>query len=132
MSRRLQSAPRVPSARLLNRICRSAAVQVCLRQIFLDPVGFGVRWIHLDSVDFCVLWSIWRLFWPLLLRAAICYVDRGLTSFDLHRWLRGHHFYKLMILNKFTSAQRLHRALFTRHRGGYRRKMTSAQLRVMM
>lgn len=36
-------------------------VKECLRWIFLDPVGFGFRWIHMDSDGMCGLRMVGRL-----------------------------------------------------------------------
>lgn len=36
--------------------------EVCLRRNFLDPVDFGLRWIHLDSVGVHGMWSIYMIF----------------------------------------------------------------------
>ena len=35
---------------------------VCLQQNFLDPSGFGLLWIRLDSVSVHGVWSIYMIF----------------------------------------------------------------------
>lgn len=37
-------------------------VEPCLRRVFRDPVGLGIRWIRLDSAGFRGLRSFYKLF----------------------------------------------------------------------
>lgn len=37
-------------------------VEVCLRQIYMDLIDFGLRWIRLESFGVRGIWSIYMLF----------------------------------------------------------------------